>query len=411
VLADLYSSGERGFCRQADEFSIFQNLFYEYLQQQVLSTIKLQLAARIDAQRSMRVVLCIVYRVMLGSGALAVLPSTISAAVVRADLTSFNNPHPETHDMARKSRIHFSGATYHVVLGGHEKQPVFKSVGDRRFWESLVADGVSRFGYKVHSYSWAKDHAQMAIQVGDVPLSKIMQNLTFRYTRQFNASHGRSGPLFHGRYRATLVDPDEYLNDLVRYIHNSPVMSGQSKSAEASKWTSHAGYLDSQKAPEWLTTSTVLNTFAKTDKVARRKFAKFVEDGRKSGERQELVDGIERGRILGDDRFVRNAMKPAKPVAKPVTLNQLVKRICKEEGVKEAELTTESRARAESQIRQTITYLAIELNIASLSDMAARFNRDLTTMSRNQRYYREKLAEDKELQKHVRNLKRVILGS
>ncbi len=107
--------------------------------------------------------------------------------------------------MARKPRIHFSGAFYHVILTGLDQQPVFKSVADRRYWESLVADGVGRFGHTIHAYCWAKNHVQMAIQVRDLPLSKVMQNLTFRYTRHFNATHGRKGALFHGRYKAIVM--------------------------------------------------------------------------------------------------------------------------------------------------------------------------------------------------------------
>lgn len=251
----------------------------------------------------------------------------------------------------------------------------------------------------------------MAIQVKDEPLSKVMQNLTFRYTRYFNSNHDRKGPLFHGRYKAIVVDADKYLDDLVGYIHNNPVRNGQSKTASAGKWTSHAGYMDAAVKPDWLTTSTVLKSFGKTDNSARKSFAQFVDQARREGIRPDLMKGSEDGRILGDDKFARKALKPAKVVAKPVTLNQLVKRVCKEEGVKESELTNASRARAESQIRQTITYLAMELGVASLTDMAKRFGRDLTTMSRNQRYYRDKLVDDKPLQKHVRKLKNSVLAS
>lgn len=312
--------------------------------------------------------------------------------------------------MARKPRIHFSGAVYHVILAGLDQQVVFKSVADRRHWESLIADGVSRFGHTIHGYCWAKNHVQIAIQVKDAPLSKVMQNLTFRYTRYFNANHGRKGPLFHGRYKAIVIDADQYLNDLVQYIHNNPVRNGQAKTASQGKWTSHAGYLDSTAQPDWLSTSVVLKSFGSNDKSARKSFAQFVDAARAEGERPDLMKGGEGGRILGDEKFSRKALKPAKVIAKPVTLNQLVKRVCREEGIKEAQLITPSRARTESQIRQTITYLAMELNVASLTDMAKRFNRDLTTMSRNQRYYRDKLGENKPLQKRVRKLKRDLLA-
>ncbi|MFK8081351.1 MAG: transposase [Granulosicoccus sp.] len=310
--------------------------------------------------------------------------------------------------MARKPRIHFSGAVYHVIVNSLDRQVVFKSVADRRYWESLVADGVGRFGHAVHGYCWGKDHIQMAVQVTDAPLSKIMQNLTFRYTRFFNAKYGESGPLFHGRYKAIVIEADKYLNDLVRYIHNNPVRNGQAKSANDGKWTSHSAYLEPNLQPDWLTTSTVLKAFGKTDKTARKSFVQYVDAGRMEGDRPDLMKGGEGGRILGDEKFARKALKPAKVKPKPVTLNQLVKRVCKEEGVREADLVTASRARSESQVRQTITFLAMELEVASLTDMAKRFNRDLTTMSRNQRYYRNKLADNKPLQKHVQKLKRQL---
>ncbi len=311
--------------------------------------------------------------------------------------------------MARKPRIHFTGAVYHVVLTGLDGQNIYKSVADRRHWETLVEDGVKRFSHSVLAFCWARNHVQMAIRVKDAPLSKVMQNLTFRYTRYFNSKHDRNGPLFHGRYKAIAVDADTYLNDLVCYIHNNPLRGGEAKSAAAGKWTSHAGYLDSTKAPEWLMTSTVLQSFGASDKAARRAFAKFVERKADEGERVDLMKGSEGGRLLGDEKFMKKALKPVKPATKPVTLNQLVKRICKEEGVKEAEIINASRARAQSRVRQTITYIAMELNVGSLTDLAKRFNRDLTTMSRNQRYYRDKLNDDADLQKHVRKLRRQVL--
>ncbi len=311
--------------------------------------------------------------------------------------------------MARKPRIHFSGAVYHVILKGLENQAIFKGVSDRRAWEVLVGEGSARFDHTIIAYCWAKDHVQMAVKVGDVPLSKVMQNLSFRYTRYFNKQHKRSGPLFHGRYKAILIDEDQYLNDLVRFIHNNPVRSKVSKDASSAKWTSHAAYMGTEEH-SWLSTSPVLSTFGKTSKTAKNAFARFVDAGKDETERTDLVRGSEGGRVLGDKKFVKKALKPVKVAPAPMTENQLVKRVCREEGIKELALKSESRARRESQIRQSITYLAMELNIATLTAMADRFNRDLTTMSRNQRYFRDKLAEDRDLQKHVKQLRKKVLA-
>lgn len=313
--------------------------------------------------------------------------------------------------MARKPRIHFRGAVYHVILNGLDDQTVFKGVSDRKTWLALTEDGLGRFGHKLHAYCIGRNFVQMAIQVDEFPLSKIMQNLSFRYTRYFNSTHSRQGPMFHGRYKAIVIDADSYLADLARYIHNTPVRRGQAASASAAKWTSHAAYLDAEKCPDWLTTSTVLSGFNKNDRKARAAFSKFVDAGKSEGERPDLLRGNQEGRILGDQRFTRKALKPAKVQVPSITLNQLIKRVCKEEGIKESLLTNDSRARRESQIRQTIAYLATELNVATLTSMANRFKRDLTTMSRNQRYYREKLAEDAAMRKHVKSLRQRVLRS
>lgn len=312
--------------------------------------------------------------------------------------------------MARKPRIHFPGAVYHVILKRLNDQTIFNGVADRRVWGELVQEGAERFGHKLHGYCWARDHLQMAIQVDEAPLSKIMQNLSFRYTRYYNTRYDVQGPLFHGRYKAILIDPDQYLNDLVRFIHNNPVRQGSSRSASAAKWTSHSAYLGNAETPEWLTTSTVLDSFGKTDKSARSAFGKFVDSGKNEGMRNDLMRGTEGGRVLGNQRFVRKALKPVKQKPTVMSINQLVKRVCREEGIRESALQTDSRARHESQIRQLITYLAIELKVGSMSSLAKRFNRDLTTMSRNQRYFRDRLITDAELDKRVRKIRRQVLA-
>ena len=311
--------------------------------------------------------------------------------------------------MARKSRIHFSNAVYHVLLKGLNDRLVFRSVNDRRVWEALVAEGCQRFGHKVHAFCWLKGQVQLAVQVADAPLSKIMQNLSFRYTRYYNSEYGCHGSLFHGRYKAIVIDPAVYLNDLVRYIHNAPVRDGLSQSASNYKWSSHVVYLGKVTKP-WVSTQTVLASFGKNTRAALMQYRKFVESGKNEGERSDLLRGSDGGRLLGDARFARKALKPIKRPVKPATLNQLVKIVCKAEGVKELELKSASRARRESQIRQSIAYLAIELNIANLTALATRFNRDLTTMSRNQRHYRDRLVEDQNLQKKVKQLKRLVVA-
>jgi REP element-mobilizing transposase RayT len=313
--------------------------------------------------------------------------------------------------MARKPRIHFRGAFYHVILNGLNDQTVFKNVSDRNHWIMLLEDGLGRFGHKLHAYCLGRNFVQMAIEVDDIALSKIMQNLSFRYTRHFNSRHGCEGALFNGRYKAVVIDADQYLNELVQYIHTAPVREGNTANAQSAKWTSYAAYARLEDEPEWLTTSAVLGNLHSNDKKARTAFSRFDHSSKSDGELFEVLSGERGGQILGSQRFRQKALKPVRPVNPAVTLNQLVKRVCREEGVKETQLVSNTRARHESRARQTITYLAMEMNVATLTALSKRFNRDLTTMSRNQRYYRDRLAADTTLQKHVKSLRRRVLQS
>lgn len=310
--------------------------------------------------------------------------------------------------MARKPRIHFKGAFYHVMLKAGDEVNVFPTVADRREWETLVVDGIARFGHKIHAYCWLKRQLSLVVEVSEVPLSRIMQNLSFRYTRYFNKKYGGEGVLFQGRYRAVIIDPKEWLAPVVTHIHTAPVRSGAAKNAAAFKWSSHQAYTG-QSQTEWLTTSLVLSAFGKRPASAAKALEREVSSASASEFDPVLDTGIDGTRILGNERFRKSVSKPPRKAKPAVTLPKLVKYICQQEGVTEASLKTDSRARHESRLRQIITCIAMELDTASLTQMSERFNRDLTTMSRNQRFFREQLANDELLQRKIKRYKAGVL--
>ena len=120
--------------------------------------------------------------------------------------------------MARKPRVYYHGALYHVTLRGNAGQTVFFDNRDRTHFYLLVQEGIERFRHRIHAFCLMNNHVHLAIQVADIPLSRIIQNLSFRYTRWINWRQSRLGHLFQGRYKAVLVDADAYLLELTRYI-------------------------------------------------------------------------------------------------------------------------------------------------------------------------------------------------
>ena len=307
--------------------------------------------------------------------------------------------------MARQPRLHIPGGLYHVMLRGNGGQSIFQVDEDREQLATLVAEGVRRFAHRIHGYCWMPTHVHLAMQVDQVPLAKIVQNLSFRYTRWFNRRAERLGHLFQGRYQAILVDAEAYLLELIRYIHLNPVRAGLVQDPAAYPWSGHSAYLG--KTPvSWLTTDWVLSQLADTLPLARRRYRQFVNQGLPEGHRQEFHQGTAQGRLLGNDTFLENALRQAnQPI--PITLEpEMI--IAERRGLEESALPAPDRRRHLAAARALIAYLAVETGAATLTTLGERLNRDVATLSNAVRRLRERLAEDAELRREVGNLKKEL---
>jgi len=123
------------------------------------------------------------------------------------------------------------------MLRSNAGQAIFYNDEDRYHLYLLLQEGMSRYGHRIHGFCLMSNHVHLAVQVGEEPLSKIMQNLSFRYTRWVNRKQKRIGHLFQGRYKAILVEQDSYLLELVRYIHLNPVRAKMVRQPSAYSWS------------------------------------------------------------------------------------------------------------------------------------------------------------------------------
>ncbi len=154
------------------------------------------------------------------------------------------------------------------------------------------------------------------------------------------------------------------------------------------KWSSHQVYLGLQELP-YLTMHWLLSQFAKTVPTARRKFAEFVDKGREEGHRKEYYHGEHDSRVLGDDRFAEEVLSLKRVTRKP-SLDAIIKYVCRQNNVTEKELRSLSRKRKLSEIRGIIGWFVTRLEASTLSEVAKRFNRDLSTISRAVRNIEER---------------------
>ncbi len=307
--------------------------------------------------------------------------------------------------MARKPRVHYPGAVYHVMLRGNARQDIFADDEDRRGFYALLAEGVERFGYRLHGFCLMSNHVHLAAQVGALALSRIMQHLGFRYTQWFNRRRARVGHLFQGRYKAVLVDAESYLLELVRYIHLNPVRAALVKAPERYPWSGHRAYLGKERLG-WLETRWVLSQFGRNTTRARERYARFVAEGRGEGRREEFHRDSTQGRILGDDRFAEEAMARAgRQERRAVNLGEVLGAVCARLGISEEELAVAGKARAGSQGRALTAWLVRQVPELSLQEAACRLGRDISSLSAAATRLEGRVREDTELARMIAQLK------
>lgn len=303
--------------------------------------------------------------------------------------------------MARKPRLHLEGGVYHVVLRGNGGRDIFFSIEDRRFFYGLIAEGCRRFGCRVHGFCLMSNHVHLIVEVGATPLSRPMQNLCFRYGRWINRREGRSGHVFQGRFRALLVEADSYLLELVRYVHLNPVRAALVEAAEDYPWSGHRAYLGLENLP-WLTTDRVLSHFDRREAAARAHYRAFVRGGSAAGHQDAFHPSADDSRVLGSAAFVASVLgasvgqgpRRGQGPGQGPSLAAIVDHVCARYGLGAEELAGPGRRRLCAEARGVIGHLARGSAAASLSEVARRFNRDLTTMSRAVRRVEELAARD-----------------
>lgn len=142
--------------------------------------------------------------------------------------------------MARLSRFLVAGYPQHLIQRGNNRERILVDEEDYWFlWERL-AEGAVKFGCAVHAYVLMPDHFHLlATPSTENALGKLLQSLGRYYVQYFNRRYNRTGTLWEGRYRATLLDPDAYFLTCSRYLELNPVRKGLVKTPADYGWSSY----------------------------------------------------------------------------------------------------------------------------------------------------------------------------
>lgn len=146
--------------------------------------------------------------------------------------------------MARQPRNFVVDYPYHLIVRGNNRQAIFIDDEDRRNYKEVIQSACVAHGLVVHAYVLMSNHVHlMATPAKAEAVALVMQAVGRRYVRHFNRRHERTGTLWEGRYRASIIQQDRYLLACQRYVEMNPVRSGIVERPEDYVWSSHRHHL------------------------------------------------------------------------------------------------------------------------------------------------------------------------
>lgn len=213
--------------------------------------------------------------------------------------------------MARPLRIQFPGALYHLTNRGNDRKTIFQDDDDRREFLRILAQSVETYSISLHGFVLMKNHWHLLAQTSLGNLSDFMRHFNITYTSYYNRRHNLTGHLYQGRYKSFLVDKDNYLTIVSRYIHLNPIRTaGFAKMKVEEKlnylftypWSSLPGYLDQLKRLDFVDVSFVLAEYGGDTPNGKLRYRQQIAEDLKAS--PEIKNQIIGQSILGNDEFV-----------------------------------------------------------------------------------------------------------
>jgi len=307
--------------------------------------------------------------------------------------------------MARKTRIEFEDALYHVINRGNQKLNIFQNDADFSQYLTILSAYKERYGFILHAYVLMSNHVHILLETSKVPLSKIMQGINQSYTMYFNRKYGTAGHLFQGRYKAILCDRDRYQLSLVKYIHMNPVRAGIVEAPEEYRWSSHQYYLQQVDKKGIVDTESVLRMFSEDTEAASRLYRSFMGADALIP-REDVYCTVEQ-RILGDEYFVEKVLKKSSVKIKATrgdgeySLEEIAKAIEGVYGILIGEIRSINKSGRLSRGKTMMSLVANEYGYKG-KEIAKFIHKDPVVVTR---HLKERAASEKEIEGVVTALK------
>ncbi len=219
--------------------------------------------------------------------------------------------------MPRPARFGLAGLPQHIVQRGNNRQVTFFAEGDYRFYIDCLMEAKRKYGCLIHAYVLMTNHVHLLASAGEMhSVSRMMQHLGSNFVRYINGKYRRTGTLWEGRYKASLVDSEQYYLHCCRYIENNPLRAGIVGDPADYAWSSYRFHAFGRD-DRMVTAHELYQRLGNAPQERQRHYRELFQN--ELGERtlREIRDTVNRGWPLGGERFRDEVERVLQRVARP----------------------------------------------------------------------------------------------
>ena len=205
--------------------------------------------------------------------------------------------------MPRHPRFCPPGYPVHVVQRGNNRQVCFAKEADLAVYAKWLGDYAEKFEIHIHGWVLMTNHVHLLVTpLGDSGVSQLIQTLGRQYVRYFNYTYHRTGTLFEGRFKSSVVQHEEYFLNCLRYIELNPVRAGMVKDPGDYKWSSYRAHAFGVRPRMW-TGHEQYSQLGKYERQRQQCYRKWVEEAIPLETVSKIRHCINTGLVLGTDKF------------------------------------------------------------------------------------------------------------
>lgn len=207
--------------------------------------------------------------------------------------------------MARLPRFVLPGFPQHVLQRGNNRQQILFEEADYWFLWEKIGGAAEKFDCRIHAYVLMPNHFHLLLTpLAEDGIGKLMQFVGRYYVQYFNGRYGRTGTLWEGRYRATLIDPTAYLLPVSRYLESNAVRTGLVATPDQYAWSSFAANALGAEDP-LVQPHGVYERLGRSQKARQIAYAKGFETPLDAALLARIRDATNKAWVLGDAEFCR----------------------------------------------------------------------------------------------------------